>query len=203
MSNRRLLSTTQIKSVSHMPADISLLGSVIWCQAMHSSQTSRQGPLHPSLRANPSPNATNLLCQFLLLLPVFYYRPEATTWDKLLPHQQESCLGHEQTPSLEYDFPKVQSPGGGVAYRPHFQSIFLLEIYTGDAQIQQMVFILQFNFKIWRAPKWVTFLVVNPKHLHMLSLPKPDWRKYFERCNFGVKLLQRRRLKNQAQIAIG
>ena len=90
---------------------------------------------------------------------------------------------------------------------------------------------VQFNFKIWRAPKWVTFpslakphkqaclglleghllccskqtdiLVVNPKHLHMLSLPKPDWCKYFEWCTFGVRLLQRRRLKNQTQIAIG
>ena len=50
----------------------------------------------------------------------------------LLPHQQESCLGHEQTPSLEYDFPKIQSPGGGMACWPHVQSIFLLEIYTGD-----------------------------------------------------------------------
>ena len=198
------------------------------------AQTSRQGPLHTSLRANPFPNATNLLCQFLLLLSVLYYRPEATTLDKRLPHQQESWLGHEQTPSLEHDSQKNQSPGGGMGYWPHFQSVFLLEIYTGDAQIQPIVFVLQFNFKIWGAPKWVTFpplakphchisepvllyfdgyllccskqtdiLVVNPKHLHMLSLPKTHWCKYFEWCNFGVRLLQRPWLKNQAQISIG
>ena len=110
-----------------------------------------------------------------------------------------------------------------MGYWPHFQSVFLLEIYTGDliTQIQPIVFVLQFNFNIWGAPKWVTFpplakphchrsepvlpyfdghllccskqtdiLVVDPKHLQMLSLPKPDWCKYFEWCNFGVRLLQ-------------
>ena len=138
----------------------------------------------------------------------------------LPPHQHESCLGHEQTPSLEHDFPKIQSPDGGMAYWPHSQSIFLLEIYTGDllTQIQPMVIVPQFNFKIWGAPKWVTFpslakphkraclglleghllccgkqtdiLVVDPKHLQMLSLPKTHWCKYFEWCNFGDRLLQ-------------
>ena len=168
---------------------------------MHSSPNIKTRTLHTSLRANPSPNVTNLFCQ--LPLPLLYYRPKPTTLDKLLPHQHKNCLGHEQTLSLKYGFPKVQSPGGGVAYWPRFQSIFLLEIYTGDliTQIQPMVFVLQFNFKIWGAPKWVTFpslakphkraclglldghllccskqtniLVVNPKHLHMLSLPQP------------------------------
>ena len=153
-----------------------------------------------------------------------YHRPEATirelpgTWTN-------SFLGTWLIKK------KNQSLGGRMGYWPHFQSVFLLENYTGDAQIQPMVIVLQFNFKIWGAPKWVTFpplakphkwalfglldghllccskqtniLVVNPKHLHMLSLPKPDWCKYFEWCNFGDRLLQRQRLKNQTQIAIG
>ena len=105
-----------------------LLGpSAIWCQAMHSSPNIKTRTLHTSLRANPSPSVTNLFCQ--LPLPLLYYRPKPTTLDKLLPHQHKICLGHEQIPSLEYDFPKVQSSGGCVAYWPRFQSIFLLEIH--------------------------------------------------------------------------
>ena len=54
-----------------------------------------------------------------------------------------------------------------MGYWPHFQSVFLLEVYTGDAQIQPMVFILQFNFKIWGAPKWVTFPPLAKPHCHI------------------------------------
>ena len=90
-----------------------------------------------------------------------------------------SKFGEPQNESHSWLWIQNTFTGSGMGYWPHFQSVFLLEIYTGDAQIQPMVFILQFNFKIWRAPKWVTFLVVNPKHLQMLSLPKTHWCKYF------------------------
>ena len=41
-----------------------------------SAQTSRQGPLYPTLRANPFPKVTDLFCR--LPLPTLLYRPEAT-----------------------------------------------------------------------------------------------------------------------------
>ena len=47
-----------------------------------SAQTSRQGPLHPTLRANPFPKVTDLFCQ--LPLPALYYRPEATNLGDLM-----------------------------------------------------------------------------------------------------------------------
>ena len=40
-----------------------------------SARTSKQGPLYPTLRANPFPEVTDLFCR--LPLPTLFYRPEA------------------------------------------------------------------------------------------------------------------------------
>ena len=47
-----------------------------------SAQTSRQGPLCPTLRANPFPEVTDLFCR--LPLPTLLYRPEATNLGDLM-----------------------------------------------------------------------------------------------------------------------
>ena len=47
-----------------------------------SAQTSRQGPLHPTLRANPFPEVTDLFCR--LPLPTFLYGPEAANLGDLM-----------------------------------------------------------------------------------------------------------------------
>ena len=47
-----------------------------------SAQTSRQGPLYPTLRANPFPKVTDLFCR--LPLPTLLYRPEATNLGDLM-----------------------------------------------------------------------------------------------------------------------
>ncbi len=47
-----------------------------------SAQTSKQGPLYPTLRANPFPKVTDLCCR--LPLPTLYHRPEAANLGDLM-----------------------------------------------------------------------------------------------------------------------
>ena len=47
-----------------------------------SARTSEQGPLYPTLRANPFPEVTDLFCR--LPLPTFFYRPEAANLGDLM-----------------------------------------------------------------------------------------------------------------------
>ena len=51
-------------------------------------------------------------------------------------------------------------------------------------------FALYFDGHLLCCGKQTDILVVDPKHLQMLSLPKTHWCKYFEWCNFGDRLLQ-------------
>ena len=47
-----------------------------------SARTSEQGPLYPTLRANPFPEVTDLFCR--LPLPTLFYRPEAANLGDLM-----------------------------------------------------------------------------------------------------------------------
>ena len=47
-----------------------------------SARTLRQGPLHPTLRANPFPEVTDLFCR--LPLSTLFYRPEAANLGDLM-----------------------------------------------------------------------------------------------------------------------
>jgi hypothetical protein len=47
-----------------------------------SAQTSEQGPQYPTLRANPFPKVTDLLCR--LPLPTLFYGPEAADLGDLM-----------------------------------------------------------------------------------------------------------------------
>ena len=47
-----------------------------------SAQTFKQGPLYPTLRANPFPKVTDLFCR--LPLPTLFYRPEAANLGDLM-----------------------------------------------------------------------------------------------------------------------
>ena len=47
-----------------------------------SAQTLEQGPLYPTLRANPFPEVTDLFCR--LPLPTLFYRPEAANLGDLM-----------------------------------------------------------------------------------------------------------------------
>lgn len=47
-----------------------------------SARTYKQGPLYPTLRANPFPEVTDLFCR--LPLPTLLYRPEAANLGDLM-----------------------------------------------------------------------------------------------------------------------
>jgi hypothetical protein len=47
-----------------------------------SARTSEQGPLYPTLRANPFPEVTDLFCR--LPLPTLFYGPEAANLGDLM-----------------------------------------------------------------------------------------------------------------------
>jgi len=51
-------------------------------RSFSAAQISRQGPLYPTLRANPFPEVTDLFCR--LPLPTLFYRPEAANLGDLM-----------------------------------------------------------------------------------------------------------------------
>ena len=67
------------------PAALAMHESTIHPKASSSfcsAQASEQGPLYPTLRANPFPEVTDLFCR--LPLPTLYYRPEAANLGDLM-----------------------------------------------------------------------------------------------------------------------
>ena len=67
------------------PAILAMHESTIHREASSSfcsAQTSEQGPLYPTLRANPFPEVTDLFCR--LPLPTLFYRPEAANLGDLM-----------------------------------------------------------------------------------------------------------------------
>ena len=67
------------------PANLAMPESTIHQKASSSfcsARTSEQGPLCPTLRANPFPEVTDLYCR--LPLPTFFYRPEAANLGDLM-----------------------------------------------------------------------------------------------------------------------
>ena len=67
------------------PAILAMRDSTIHQKASSSfcsARTSEQGPLYPTLRANPFPEVTDLFCR--LPLPTLFYRPEAANLGDLM-----------------------------------------------------------------------------------------------------------------------
>ena len=67
------------------PAILAMRESTIHQEASSSfcsARTSGQGPLYPTLRANPFPEVTDLFCR--LPLPTLFYRPEAANLGDLM-----------------------------------------------------------------------------------------------------------------------
>ena len=67
------------------PAILAMRESTIHQKASSSfcsARTSEQGPLYPTLRANPFPEVTDLFCR--LPLPTLFYRPEAANLGDLM-----------------------------------------------------------------------------------------------------------------------
>ena len=113
-----------------MPGGISFAGpSVIWCRAMHSSSTVET--------RSPAP------------------KPQSQSLDKLLP-QQESCLGHKQTPSMEYCYSHcwrtchTSAPWAGVScFAFHGRMASVLSVLESAKHFQQMVGVAHFETRLF------------------------------------------------------
>ena len=68
------MSSSSYQTKSHFPPKVS--------NSCCSVQTSVQGPLHPTFRANPFPKVTDLSCR--LPLPTLLHRPEAANLGDLM-----------------------------------------------------------------------------------------------------------------------
>jgi hypothetical protein len=81
------LLTAQRSDRSHIPRPVALavLGSTRHREAASSTSSAQaldRGPSYPALRANPSPEVTDLFCR--LPLSTLFYRPEAANLGDLM-----------------------------------------------------------------------------------------------------------------------